>query len=108
MKTNGTLWCWGYNNYGQVGDNTILTRSTPRQEFSASTNWKQVSTGVSHTAAVKTNGTLWVWGSNTNGQIGDNTSGTTHRSTPRQEFTAGTNWKQVACSSGSTSAIKYT
>lgn len=113
VKTNGTLWCWGRNNYGQVGDNTILTRSTPRQEFSASTNWKQVSSGGTHTAAVKTNGTLWVWGSNASGQIGDNTSsggvtGANSRSTPRQEFTAGTNWKQVACSTNSTSAIKYT
>jgi alpha-tubulin suppressor-like RCC1 family protein len=104
IKTDGTLWVWGNNGYGQIGDNTIATRSTPRQEFTSSTNWKQVSGGGSHMAAIKTDGTLWAWGGNTAGQIGDNT--TTTRSTPRQEFTSSTNWKQVSSGGYHTAAIK--
>jgi alpha-tubulin suppressor-like RCC1 family protein len=109
LRYDGTLWCWGYNNFGQIGDNTLVTRSTPTQEFTSSTNWKQVSAGGSHTAAIKTNGTLWSWGSNNYGQIGDNTgalSGVTSRSTPRQESTLSANWKQVDCGASHTAAIK--
>ena len=104
IKTDGTLWVWGDNLYGQIGDNTTTDRRTPRQEFTSSTNWKQVTCGNVHTAAIKTDGTLWVWGSNSNGQIGDNT--TASRSTPRQEFTSSTNWKQVSGGGYHTAAIK--
>ncbi len=104
IKTDGTLWIWGSNSHGQLGDNTTASRSTPRQEITSGTNWKQVACGAFHTAAIKTDGTLWLWGRNAYGQIGDNT--TAIRSTPRQEFTSGTNWKQVACSSLNTAAIK--
>jgi alpha-tubulin suppressor-like RCC1 family protein len=104
IKTDGTLWCWGANSYGQLGDNTIITRSTPRQEITSSTNWIQVAVGNNHTVAIKTDGTLWVWGRNENGQIGDNTFAS--RSTPRQEFTSSTNWKQVAAGFTHTKGIK--
>ncbi len=104
IKTNGTLWAWGRNNEGQLGDNTTADRSTPRQEITSGTNWKQASCGYNHTAAIKTDGTLWLWGRNNEGQLGDNTNA--NRSTPRQEFTSGTNWKQVACGAFHTAAIK--
>ncbi len=88
------LYAWGNNTNGQIGDNTTTGRSTPRQEFTSSTNWKQVTCGYNHTSAIKTNGTLWSWGRNVYGSLGDNT--TADRSTPRQEITSGTNWKQVS------------
>jgi len=98
IKTNGTLWMWGQNSYstrgGFLGDNTTADRSTPRQEFTSSTNWKQIACGNEYTAAIKTDGTLWAWGGNDSGQLGDNT--TASRSTPRQEFTSSTVWKQVS------------
>ncbi len=109
LRTDGTLWCWGFNNFGQLGDNTIVSKSTPKQEFTSSTNWKQISCGESYMAAIKTDGTLWSWGSNNYGQIGDNTgglSGATSKSTPRQELTSSTNWKQVDCGGNHTAAIK--
>ena len=95
VKTDGTLWLWGVNVNGQIGDNSATTKSSPVQTVTFATNWKQVSCGYQHTAAVKTDGTLWCWGWNNNGQLGDNTS--TDRSSPVQTVTAGTNWKQVAC-----------
>jgi alpha-tubulin suppressor-like RCC1 family protein len=104
IKTDGTLWTWGYNFYGQLGDNTTTDRSTPVTTFSGGTNWKQVDCGNGHTAAIKTDGTLWTWGYNSNGQLGDNT--TTTRSTPVTTFSGGTNWKQVSGGEVHTAAIK--
>ena len=104
IKTDGTLWTWGLNTSGRLGDNTIITRSTPVTTFAGGTNWKQVSCGANHTAAIKTDGTLWIWGSNTSRQLGTNT--TTTRSTPVTTFAGGTNWKQVSCGNDHTAAIK--
>jgi alpha-tubulin suppressor-like RCC1 family protein len=106
IKTDGTLWSWGYNAYGQLGDNTTVAKSSPVQVSGGGTNWKQVATGTSsHTAAIKTDGTLWTWGYNGYGQLGDNT--TVNKSSPNTTIAGGTNWKQVAAaSSGYTAAIK--
>jgi alpha-tubulin suppressor-like RCC1 family protein len=104
IKTDGTLWGWGLNGSGQLGDNTSVNRSTPVTTFAGGTNWKQIACGNNHTAAIKTDGTLWTWGSNFNGELGDNT--TTNRLTPVTTFAGGTNWKQVSGGSGHTAAIK--
>ena len=106
IKTDGTLWGWGTNYYGELGDNTAVNRSIPITTFAGGTNWKQVNCGQYHTAAIKTDGTLWTWGFNTSGQLGNNT--TTDRSTPVTTFAGGTNWKQVACRFRHTVAIKTT
>jgi hypothetical protein len=106
IKTDGTLWTWGRNSYGQLGDNTSGTdRSTPVTTFAGGNNWKQVDCGQSHTSAIKTDGTLWTWGRNNTGQLGDNTSGT-NRLTPVTTFAGETNWKQVAGGDSYTAAIK--
>jgi len=106
IKTDGTLWTWGYNATGQLGDNTATTRSTPVTTFAGGTNWKQVFfIGATSAAAVKTDGTLWTWGQNSTGQLGNNT--TTTRSTPVTTFAGGTNWKQVAGATGHTAATTY-
>ena len=94
IKTDGTLWLWGYNNAGQLGDNSITHRSSPVQTVSGGTNWKLVAAGTYSTVAIKTDGTLWTWGRNSVGELGDNTR--THRSSPVQTISGGTNWKQVA------------
>ena len=104
IKTDGTLWTWGYNNYGQLGDNTLTSKSSPVQTTAGGTNWKQVSCGSNHTAAIKINGTLWTWGYNDYGKLGDNT--TTNRSSPVQTTAGGTNWKQVSGGGSHTAAIK--
>jgi alpha-tubulin suppressor-like RCC1 family protein len=105
IKTDGTLWIWGYNWCGQLGDNTTTDKSSPVQTITGGTNWKQVSCGQYHTAAIKTDGTLWTWGWNSNGQLGDNIA-YIHKSSPVQTITGGTNWKQVSCGSSVTAAIK--
>ena len=104
IKTDGTLWCWGYNTDGELGDNTVTKRSSGVQVTGAATNWQKLSCGSYHTAAIKTDGSLWCWGYNNAGQLGDNTS--VHRSSPVQTVAGGTNWLQVACGGYHTAAIK--
>ena len=105
IKTDGTLWLWGSNSYGSIGDNTTTSRSSPVQTVSAGTNWKQVASGAGHVGAVKTDGTLWMWGRNYNGTLGNN-DGYTNESSPVQTVSAGSNWKLVACGEYHTAAIK--
>jgi len=106
IKTDGTLWTFGHNGYGQLGTNSTAHRSSPVQTVSGGTNWKSVAAGSGHTAAIKTDGTLWTWGYNSNGQLGDGSS-IVHRSSPIQTVAGGTNWKQLSTgSSNSTTAIK--
>jgi alpha-tubulin suppressor-like RCC1 family protein len=106
IKTDGTLWTWGDNLYGQLGDNTTINRSSPIQTVAGGTTWSQVACGWKHTAAIKTNGTLWSWGDNSYGQLGDGTI--TQRSSPIQEIGAGTTWTFVSVPvfSNSTLALK--
>ena len=106
IKTDGTLWCWGFNSYyGQLGDNTLTNRSSPVQTVAATTNWKQVACGYGHTAAIKTDGTLWSWGRNESGQLGDGSI--TNKSSPVQTSLVGTNWKQISCGYGSIFSVTY-
>ena len=96
VKTDGTLWTWGRNNYGQLGQNiaTGTNRSSPVQVGSL-TNWSQVAAGSYHALAIKTDGTLWTWGNNGNGQLGLGDGYGANRSSPVQVGTL-TNWATVA------------
>jgi alpha-tubulin suppressor-like RCC1 family protein len=104
IKTDGTLWTWGLNSSGELGDNTSTNRSTPVTTFAGGTTWKQVTTGITQTAAIKTDGTLWIWGSADSGRLGINGYG--NRSTPVTTFAGGTNWKQVASGLQHSAAVK--
>ncbi|MBU1070110.1 hypothetical protein KJ975_11135 [Myxococcota bacterium] len=79
VVSDGTVRCWGRNNYGQLGDNTTTTRFTPVSVLNI-TSAAYVTAGANHTCAVKTDGTVMCWGYNSSGQLGDNT--TTTRNTP--------------------------
>jgi alpha-tubulin suppressor-like RCC1 family protein len=73
LRSNGTLWAWGVNSAGQLGDGTLIDRSSPVSVVGGFTDWCQISTGINHNLAVRSNGTLWAWGFNTSGQLGDGT-----------------------------------
>lgn len=91
VKTDNTLWTWGLNNAGQLGQSNTILRSSPVQ-VGALANWSQGVAGFNWSSAVKTDGTLWTWGSNTTGQLGDGT--TTDRNSPVQ-VGALTDWLQI-------------
>jgi alpha-tubulin suppressor-like RCC1 family protein len=96
-KTDGTLWCWGDNSQGQLGDGTTTQRTTPVQAGASTlgSNVAEVGLGGTHSCARKTDGTVWCWGANTSGQLGDGT--TTNQTTPVQagSSTLGSNVAQV-------------
>jgi RHS repeat-associated protein len=73
-KNDGSLWAWGDNPYGQLGDGTTTQRTTPVQ-VSGLGSATSVTAGASHTSAVKSDGTAWGWGYNLYGQVGDGTAG---------------------------------
>jgi alpha-tubulin suppressor-like RCC1 family protein len=104
IKTDGTLWTWGTGISGRLGNATLIARSTPVTTFAGGTNWKQVSAGYTHTAAIKTDGTLWAWGNGGSGRLGDAT--TTNVSTPVTTFAGGTNWKQVSGANTHTASVQ--
>jgi len=77
VKSDGTVWTWGYNYYGQLGDGTIIQRKTPVQ--AQISNVVAIATGggtynSGHTVAFKSDGSVWAWGNNNYGQLGNNTN----------------------------------
>jgi gliding motility-associated-like protein len=103
LKTNGTLWAWGVNSFGELGDGTNAPKTTPVQIGTAN-DWQTVSASkANYSLALKTNGTLWSWGGNAFGQLGIGT--TVNTNAPSQVGTA-TNWQIISAGSGQSQAIK--
>jgi alpha-tubulin suppressor-like RCC1 family protein len=102
VKTDGTLWSWGLNGYGQLGLGDVINRSSPVQ-IGALTNWSTVAMGSYHCCAIKTDGTLWAWGLNGSGRLGLNN--TINRSSPVQ-VGALTNWVSVESATANCAATQ--
>lgn len=102
MKTNGTLWTWGRNNYGQLGDGSTNDQHAP-VELGTEDTWSIVAAGDEHVVALKIDGGLWAWGRNNAGQLGDGT--TIDRHVPVQIGTA-QDWIALAAGQWHTVALK--
>jgi alpha-tubulin suppressor-like RCC1 family protein len=103
IKTDGTLWAWGYNaDYGNLGLGNLTNYSSPKQ-VGALTAWSKISTGYNNNLALKTDGTLWAWGHNPNGQLG--LGDTNNRSSPTQ-VGALTTWSSIHAGEDLVAAIK--
>ena len=103
------LYTWGANGNGQLGQNDLQLRSSPVQ-VGALTSWAELRTGTtnsSSTLAIKSDGTMWAWGDNGNGQLGLND--TINRSSPVQ-IGSDTNWAKISMTTSSpcTFAIRTT
>ena len=98
IKSDGSLWTWGANDFGQLGDGTRVDRSTPTQ---IGTGFTSVAAGNSSVVALKSDGSMWAWGNNNAGQVGDGT--TIPSLTPKQ---IGTGFISVAGGQDHFAAIK--
>ena len=81
LASDGSVWTWGDNDDGAIGDGTTTARLTP---VKVATGFVKVAAGDHHNLAVKADGTVWAWGNNEDGQLGDGT--TTRRLAPVQVF----------------------
>lgn len=87
LKSDGTVWAWGLNTNGRLGDGTTTQRTTPVQVKGTGgvgylSGITSLSAGLAHSLALKSDGTVWAWGLNSNGRLGDGT--TAQRTTPVQ------------------------
>jgi alpha-tubulin suppressor-like RCC1 family protein len=101
IRSNGSLFTWGYNASGQLGTNNIINRSSPVQVGTSS--WTQIAAGNFHSLAIRVGGDLFTWGSNFSGGLGDNTI--INRSSPVQ---IGFNpWSKVSGGHYCSSAVRF-
>lgn len=103
IKSNGTLWSWGLNTSGEIGLGTTGSFVTMPTQVGIATDWLRVSTSGGVGVALKNNGTLWTWGINVAGQLGDGT--TTNRNIPAQVGTD-TDWVYIDFQNNRTFAMK--
>ncbi len=73
LKADGTVWAWGTNGSGELGDGTTTSRTTAAR-VPGLDHVVAVSAGSGHCLAVKADGTVWAWGDNQTNQLGDGTT----------------------------------
>ncbi len=104
LKANGTVWCWGSNLYGGLGNASATgTFVTAPVQALILTGAKAISAGGWHSVALKNDGTVWAWGWNSDGQLGDGT--TVDKSIPTQVPSL-TNVTKIAAGTYHTLALK--
>lgn len=95
IKTNGTMWVWGSSGAGNLGLGPGILNGILPTRIGTATDWRSISVGYEHCLALKTNGTLWGWGINSLGELGDGTN--TAKTIPVQIGTAN-DWQIVSAS----------
>ena len=117
IKDNGTLWAWGINDYGQLGNGeggyeddggggTTPKFSSDPVQIGKDTDWKIVSAGQYHSAAIKKDGSLYTWGRNNYGQLGKGTSGDLDNPANLKPAKIDGKWKAVSLGISHTVAIR--
>ena len=104
VRQNGTAWAWGCNNFGQLGDNTTVSKSSPVSVVGGFTNWCQISAGGASSFGLRQNGTAWAWGNGQQGRLGDNT--TVNKSSPVSVVGGFTDWCQISAGGEHSLAVR--
>ncbi|HOZ76217.1 MAG TPA: hypothetical protein PLS51_11400 [Flavobacterium sp.] len=103
IRSDGSLWTWGSNEWGQLGNGNYLDSGLP-QRIGTDTNWKAISCGRNHVIALKTNGTIWAWGANDYKQLG---TGVVANSVNHPvQIGSGSDWTMIASKNNHTVAVK--
>ncbi len=102
LRADGTLWAWGDNSYGKLGDGTTVNKTIPTQIGTGTDTWKAIAGAAHFSIAIKSDGTLWAWGNNSYSQLGDGT--TVSKNTPT--LIDGGSWRAISPGSQHCFAIK--
>lgn len=95
IRSDGTLWMWGGNRYGQLGIGTLMDANVP-QQVGTNSNWRAVAVGADHTLGLQEDGSLWTWGDNSFGQLGNGRSGSLDFSKTPQRIGTNSTWLAAA------------
>lgn len=105
IKTDGTLWAWGLNDKGQLGDGTTVNKNVPTQ-IGSDSDWATIDAEEYNSMALKTNGTLWVWGNNYFGQVGNGLFGNNVTSVSPNQVGTDNDWIKISMGGQRAYAIK--
>lgn len=103
LKSDGSIWTWGENRYGQLGIGNTADQNKPVQ-VGLDKDWKSIEAGSDNCFAIKNDGSLWAWGYNSAGELGIE-SMSTYKNKPIQ-VGLDKDWEFVSSGSGSTFGIK--
>jgi alpha-tubulin suppressor-like RCC1 family protein len=105
LRSDGTVWAWGNNSSGQLGDGTNQNSFVPVQVHGLPAGIVQVTAGLNHAGAVASDGSVWTWGDNSHGELGYTTPGGSPASTPAR-VPGVLNVKQISAGSSFTVALR--
>ena len=103
LRDDGSVQCWGRNNWGQFGNGSTAGTRAPAAAATTAGDWRELSTSGSATCGIRENGSLWCWGLNQYGQLGDGTR--TNRKSPARVGTS-TKWTDVSVGWAHTCAVR--
>ena len=108
LTTTGQAYCWGWNQYGQLGNNSTANSLTPAAvQMPAGVSFQSIAAGYAHTCALTTTGQAYCWGWNQYGQLGNNS--TANSLTPAAvQMPAGVSFQSIAADNYHTCALTTT
>jgi hypothetical protein len=103
LKSDGSLWGWGWNGYGVATQAHAKERVSEPTRIGSDTSWTQIAVGAGHCLALKSDGSLWAWGQNDHGQVGD---GSTNNQFTATQIGSDHDWGAIAAGAFSSFALK--